>query len=283
MSTSSRSVSGRTPFHREEWSEPLAAYRGVSWRVVRTGDAQGHPGRRVFQVIELIHPNPARTVPLYVRETREDVRGAWQGFARLLDLPAIDARDGAPRTRAPGDLDKSLRTLADEGRLEVPAPPAGRPPAGLDWQGERAGGVETLVVRLHVRRFPALAYAGVVLAGAFLVYAGLAQQALLGVIVGGALAGLTAWCWLYEPGHPRELRLTRTELTYDDSNLITSEQRTIPLAAIEEIHLARPKRLVNRGALVISSDRGEIRTGQGLSPEALAWLRDWLTAAVVGA
>ena len=49
------------------WKEPLSSYRGVRWR--RMNLAQwGTRGRvRQVHVVELVHPDPARTVPLFAR------------------------------------------------------------------------------------------------------------------------------------------------------------------------------------------------------------------------
>ncbi len=275
-------VTGRTPFGREEWSLPLSAFEGVAWRIVRRRRRRGPP--RVWQVIELVHPEPARTLPLHVRQSRADARAEWESIARALGLPAIDARDGTPHVRAADDLDKSVRDLAAEGKARLAWQPGSEPPAGLSWQSAGNGGAEALVVRLHARRFPVWLYAAVAAVGAVLLVVGLRDGAILGSLIAAAMVGVVAWYWLAEPRRPRELRLTRSDLAVSDPLLPRQGPDSLPLEAIEEIRVVLPRsRLAGAGTLLIASDRGEIRTGHGLSAEALAWLRDYLTAAVAEA
>ena len=278
---SSVRVTGRTPFGREEWQAPLSAFEGVAWRTVRRRRRRGPD--RIFQVIELVHPDPDRTLPLYVRQSRSDARAEWEAIARALDRPAIDARGGDFHARAPEDLDKSVRELAAEGRARVSWQPGSEPPAGLSWESTGGAGAESLVVRLHARRLPFWLYVVVAGFGAFVLAVGVADREILAVLIGAGLIGGVAWYWLAEPGRPRELRITRDDIRLADPMPLGRSAGPLPLDGIEEIRVARPRGGLAAGTLVIASDRGEIRTGQGLSEEALAWLRDYLTAAVVAA
>lgn len=276
-------VTGRTPFGREEWTQPLSAFEGVVWRVIRQRRRRRAP--RVWQVIELVHPDPARTLPLYVRQTRRDAREEWEGIARTLHVPAIDARHGAPHARAPEDIDKTVRELAAEGRLGATWQPGSEPPAGLSWQSEGGGEApESLVVRLHARRFPLWLYLLPAAIGAFAAYDGVMDGELFAVPIGLALIAAPAAYWLAEPGRPRELRITRDDVRLADPMPLGKDAGPLRLERIEEIRVAAPRnRLVGADTLVIASDAGEIRTGQGLSAEALEWLRAYLTTAVVTA
>lgn len=270
-------VTGRTPFGREEWSQPLSAFEGAAWRTVRRRRRRGPD--RIYQVIELRHPEPARTLPLHVRQTSEPARAEWEAIARTLRVPAIDMRGGAPHTRHHEDLDKSLGDLAAEGKIRHSWQPGAEPPAGLSW--ESTG--ESLVVRLHARRFPALGYAAALAIGGFVVFVGVADRAVPAVLIGAALIGAVAWYWLTEPRRPRELRVTREEVRLTDPMPLGRDAGPLRLDAIEEIRVAPPPGRLAGATLVIASDAGEIRTGRGLSDEALEWLRDYLTAAVVEA
>ncbi len=277
-------VTGRTPFGREEWSAPLSAFEGVAWRVIRQRRRRGPP--RVWQIIELVHPDPARTLPLYVRRSRDDARAEWESIARTLDVPAIDARRGAPHARAPEDLDKTVRELAAEGRAGPVWQPGSEPPPGLSWQneGDPSEGTEALVVRLDARRFPLWLYLLPAAIGAVAIYDGIADDELFAVPIGLALIAAPALYWLAEPTRPRALRVTREDIRLADPMPLCRDAGPLRLDSIEEIRVAQPRsRLAGAPALLIASDAGEIRTGHGLDAEALEWLRGYLTAAVVEA
>lgn len=278
---SSVRVTGRTPFGREEWSQPLSAFEGAAWRTVRRRRRRGPD--RIYQVIELRHPEPGRTLPLHVRQTSEPARAEWEAIARTLRVPAIDLRGGAAHTRHHEDLDKSLSDLAAEGKIGHSWQPGAEPPAGLSWESTGDGPAASLVVRLHARRFPALAYVAALAIGGFVVFVGVADRAVLAVLIGAALIGAVAWYWLTEPRRPRELRVTREEVRLTDPMPLGQDAGPLRLDAIEEIRVAPPPGRLAGATLVIASDAGEIRTGRGLSDEALEWLRDYLTAAVVEA
>lgn len=63
---------------------PLDSYRGVAVRM----EAVGADGRiRVF--VELLHDDPALTLPLIVGEEPEDVAADWQAWGHALDLPLL--------------------------------------------------------------------------------------------------------------------------------------------------------------------------------------------------
>ena len=63
---------------------PLDSYRGVSVRM----EPAGATGRvRVF--VELLHHDPALTLPLIVGDEPEDVAADWQAWGRALNLPLL--------------------------------------------------------------------------------------------------------------------------------------------------------------------------------------------------
>ena len=75
-----------------EWSEPLAAYRGVLGRVRRMGGSRSGAGTALYEVV-LHHQDPSRAVVLFrsaggvgIEELHEK---NWRRFSELLGVPAL--------------------------------------------------------------------------------------------------------------------------------------------------------------------------------------------------
>ena len=286
-----------------------------------------------IEVIELAHDDPARSVPLYSRRTGrikaaqvlslardafsagakgkdaiiaraeamgDDVRGAelrdiWEGYAKLLGLAAIDARDGAEIVRAAEDLDLSIAEMARTGKIsrEWDDTP---PPRQL--QLIRSGDPDDpekqqLTVVLRAPRMP-IAFVGIFLAiGALTFLAGLFQFE-LGLMVFGALFGAGGWfAYTIDIRRPRKIHLTRTELRYESPNAQRHEF-SVALDRIETIAVVQSqaagtgaaKGLMQRlegGQILISGDDRDYRIGEGLGADALNWLRGFLVSALANA
>lgn len=111
----------------ERWSEPLSAYNGVRLRErqVRRQSVGTIESSKRYQIIELAHDRPERTVPLYVTDGADSPRAIQEAFAERFRLPALieDLTRGDIASRATGD---------------EPAADPGPPPSGvsLDQDGE---------------------------------------------------------------------------------------------------------------------------------------------------
>lgn len=69
-------------------------------------------------IIELYHKNPEKMAPLYISTKDKEIRKIWEYYARTLNLPTLVVTDEGLVTRNVEDLDKSLRDMAKEKRLE---------------------------------------------------------------------------------------------------------------------------------------------------------------------
>lgn len=76
-------------FSADEWQEPLRNYQGVRSRTGKHKKAMGGPSDP-YQIIELIHPQKSKTLPLYARRGETPPREHLEHYADVLDLPIID-------------------------------------------------------------------------------------------------------------------------------------------------------------------------------------------------
>ena len=213
------------------------------------------------------------------RESRGDhLRETWESLAARLNLPAIDGRDGGESIREVEDLDKTVRELADEGRLEsnwsYSPPPE---PLAIEPVGE---GQQRILIRspespILIKLFGAIGAVMLVL-GMINLNFGLAFAGLL-------FGGFPVLMIFIARSNPRSLTIADGQLTHENPNRKRGNFR-IDLAAIESIELrtvgadttnAAAAKL-NGKQLRISSDQGDYTAGAGLKPDALEWLRGYL-------
>ncbi|KAA9010648.1 hypothetical protein [Histidinibacterium aquaticum] len=228
------------------------------------------------------------------RTTRSgEPREVWEGYARLLGLPAIDERDGAREVRAAEDVDKSLRQLADEGRLEETE--WAETPAPRPLEVERAGDpsrpeTQELRVRLHATEVPVWVYGAFVGMGVLLLLSSLFSLDGGGMLFGLIFVGAGAGVWYLERRNPREVRISREEITYIVPN-VESRGFSVPLSEIESVQVrdVQGAQVMGRsvalfgGQLSLSTDRGERRLAGGLPRDALDWLKRYVTSAIATA
>ena len=131
-------VTTRGLLGRREWREPLASYHGVmlSEHHSRSQGVGNTVSTKTYHVIELVHDNDGRTVPLYVRRGMESPRDIQEAFARRFDLPALAPDSDGETARAADALDApvSAQPVADPGP----------PPSGVKV-GSRNGAVTITV------------------------------------------------------------------------------------------------------------------------------------------
>ena len=66
-----------------------AVYTDFSGVHMRTRKAKSGRTQTTYQIIELKHPDPEKTLPLYVEKTKNVPKTRWQRYARLFDIPPV--------------------------------------------------------------------------------------------------------------------------------------------------------------------------------------------------
>ncbi len=272
-------VEGRSLWGSESWYQPYTAFKGVLHReeVVKTKNSS-----TTYQIIELLHDDPKRCVLLYVRPTTKLPRERWESYARLLELPALEAGAAGVVERDHGDLDKSLKDLVEEGKVTHAFDPQAEAPRGLYVERSDA---DSLKVVITAGRYPVWFLALFMFAGAaMMVGAFFIEQNPFGLFGAGLLfGGLPGYMLIRDRAAGREISLDRRRLTVTDALRSNRHSRNgLMLDEIESIAI-RPARGNSGRELVIASDRGPIHVGLGLSIEALTWLKDFITAAIATA
>lgn len=289
-------VEVKGPVRTTRWREKLAAYQGVRRRIVSERRGAGRMARSVtLHVVELAHADDDKTIRLHAAGTDDGIRALWEQAARALDLPALDETATGTVARAPADLDKSIRDLADEGKVTAAFEPATPPPRGIEW--DRDGEELRVTIGFRATSYVATAIraavAGIValLALDNTLVAGLAS--IPGVVFAVALV-------IAAEGGLRLLSASYVERRITVASdalrcaLLTPlgrfRTRTIPLDQIEtvrQVWLGGRWRVAGlafgaRATLVIESDAASIAV-PGLAKGPRDWLEGFIVAAIAGA
>lgn len=298
-----------------QWSEPLANYDGVRWQRYKiqtnTNDvARARKKRRFQHVIELAHPDEAKTIPLAVKTTgrralttgaarrsaqhaaETELRPLWEALAASLRLPAIDARDGASEVRQAEDLDKSIRQRVDEGRIEADwsgdAPP---PSLAVEQRGSADDPAsQELHLTVHAASLPKPVFYILGGMGGFFLLLGVWNLEFRPVFAGLLLGSVAFGIWYLQRKNPNRIIITRKEVRHED-RLVQRRSFALPLCEIESIHVRdRDSELTNTRTLklsgkelLLSTDHTERTMGAGLKDDELEWLRGYLVAAIAKA
>ncbi len=91
ISRSEVAFDSKTLFGKRSWRESLSAYQGILLREEElTGEGTGKiRTMKRYYIVELLHGDASKTLPLHVREGGVPPRDIQQAFARRLNLPPL--------------------------------------------------------------------------------------------------------------------------------------------------------------------------------------------------
>ena len=107
---------------------PLYLYEGVQFR---TEFVQFGLINRTKYIIELLHKDDRKTVPLYISTSGKNIRKIWEHYAKKLHLPAIITSDSGTIIKDYRDLDVPLKEMILSGKLPMPEKTSSPAPKSL--------------------------------------------------------------------------------------------------------------------------------------------------------
>jgi hypothetical protein len=122
-------------FGTKKWIEPVSEYMGVLRSKEQRSRGTGNTRTTyTVYVLRLYHADTDKCIPLYESTTSTEWRSLWEDYARILNVPALDEVEGEIVSRDVGDLDKSVRELAEEGKLEIDFDPTAAIPKSINLE-----------------------------------------------------------------------------------------------------------------------------------------------------
>ena len=263
-------------FSSKEWVEEFEKYEGILYRDERhyVGKGQSY----TLCIVELYHTDKDKVVILYRSTSAKGVRAICEDYCRRLNLQAVEKDGKNIIARDVADLDKSVRDLVKDEKLNINFDLSQLPPKGL--QAKAVGDMFQVVVNNNINSIllsvPALVIPGL------LIVSGLANKNGLPWVIVGIICGLVPV--------KRLLWITRPSIRIGEDTVFVNgitpwgetAGTTIRTSEIESVvvsdYLSFPPGCCNE--VLIKTDQQQVAIGRGLSAEALQWLKNCILSII---
>ncbi|MCH8558893.1 MAG: hypothetical protein LAT84_13795 [Balneolia bacterium] len=265
------SFNKKTLFNHTVWTEPKSRYKGVrAWTEHRSGGKNQSSYTMYF--VELYHDDKKKRVLLFESRAPKDFRATFEKFSRDLNLPALEGHGDELIARDASDLDKSVRELAAEGKIDVDFDPSRRPPEGVEASMQDG----KLRIKLPPAPIDPVAsgvglFFVIILTGAGL-FADEAPRFLVVVAAGIFMFLLSMIIYNYKA--PKIVAIGRDRvLYYREAPWGDTAGDYIKTDEIESVYVGKEHENQGRKGVMLVSDKKRIKLGEGLPDETLNWLR----------
>jgi hypothetical protein len=264
-------VTKKSLFGTRQWIEPLSAFTGIRSRSEYHSGGKNSPSY-TLHIIELLHPDPKKAVRLY--ESRLDVgaRGIWEDACRTLNLPAVEGEGDNVVIRGVEDLDKSVKDLAREGKLQVDFDLSKAPPTGLTLRVDGAH-LELSIHSRHASLWGPLI--GLIVSGVFVYVGFFVKNAPFALgIIGGLFMLLMLGSGIWSLITTEQIRVAREEIHVRRQTPWGPTQGTrISTASVESVRIGRKDGQGLEGIL-LETDAGTTLVAENLPSDSLSWLKN---------
>ncbi len=273
------SVDSRSIFGRKTWTEPLSGYRGILLRSEYHSGGKNRSSYTLY-IVELYHENRKKRIRLYQSLSPSDFRRFWQESCRYLNMPGLEGEEGNMTVRDAQDLDKSVRELAQEGKLDVVFDPEKPPPTGFDLKID-GGKLRISMPRGHggaIGLLLGMLFAGVFIYIGFFIDDAPLAFGIVGLIFLGIMIAATIWTAISQKMllvAPESIRVFHHTPWGDTGGT------ELPVERITNIRIGRPSEnnQARKGVVLTTADRC-LSIGQGLRDDALQWLQSCLLTVI---
>ncbi len=265
-------------FGYKYWTEPLQRYPGVLQRTERRSGGK-NSSSYTLHIVELHHEEKKKRIILYESRSPNGFRKIWEDYCRQLNKPALEGGKGNMVSRAVEDLDKSVRDLAREGKLEVDFDPRKPPPAGFDLR------VDGDQLRVTLPRTKSsiigtlffMAFAGVFVFIGFGIDDAPVAFGIIGLLFLLLILGGLAWSRV-----TRQVLLIgrdRVRIFYETPWGDTTG-KVVDARQIETVRIGHERSSNEREGVLLITDKATRKIGEGLPQEAQNWLKNCILAVI---
>ncbi len=273
------SVDSRSVFGHKTWTESLSRYQGILLRSEHHSGGKNSSSYTLY-IVELYHEDRKKRIRLYQSLSPSDFRRIWQESCRYLNMPGLEGEEGNMTVRDAQDLDKSVRELAQEGKLDVAFDPDKPPPAGFDL---KVDGGKLRITMPRTRGAAIGLLLGMLFAGVFVYIGFFIDDAatvfgIVGIVFLGIMIAATIWTVISQKillVAPASIKVFHRTPWGD------TRGTELPVEMITNIRIGRPSdnSQERKGVVLTTADRC-LSIGQGLPDDALQWLQSCLLTVI---
>lgn len=271
------SVDSSSIFGRNSWTESLNKYRGIISRSEYRSGGKNRSSYTLY-IIEMYHHDPAKRIKLYESRSSYNIRAIWEDYCKKLNMKAIEGEGDDIVEREAADLDKSVRELAAEGKLDVKFDPTRRPPDGIRVSSRG----EVLIIELPkipssiIGTIFGLVFSGFFVALRFFVHDVPFIFPLMGLFFFAIVLASSVMS-----------RISNTAIAVDKNEVTTWQntpwgewrKRSIGIDQLETVRVGREQDRSMYDSLLLISDEKTIKIAEGMSKSSLEWLKNCILAA----
>lgn len=278
IDATSVSREAKSIFGYKYWTEPLERYPGVLQRTEHRSGGK-NSSSYTLHIVELYHEEKKKRIKLYESRSPNGFRKIWEDYSRQLNKPALEGSKGNMVSRAVEDLDKSVRDLAREGKLEVDFDPRKPPPDGFDLR------VDGDKLRVSLPRTKSsiigtlffMAFAGVFLFIGFGIDDAPIAFGIIGLVFVLLIVAGLAWSRF-----TRQVLLIgkdRVRIFYETPWGDTTG-KMMDASQIETVRIGYERNRNEREGVLLITDNATKKIGEGLPSEAQNWLKNCILAVI---
>ena len=265
-------------FGYKYWTEPLQRYPGILQRTERRSGGK-NSSSYTLHIVELYHEDKKKRIKLYESRSPNGFRQIWEDYSRQLNKPALEGGKGNMVARAVEDLDKSVRDLAREGKLEVDFDPRKPPPAGFDLR------VEGDLLRVTLPKTKSsiigslfiMAFAGVFIFIGFGIDDAPVMFGIIGLLFLLLVLGGLAWSGITR----QVLHIGRDRVRiFHETPWGDTSGKVLDTSQIETVRIGHERSSNEREGVLLVTDEATKKIGEGLTTEAQNWLKNCILAVI---
>ncbi|MDI6402788.1 hypothetical protein QLX67_12340 [Balneolaceae bacterium ANBcel3] len=269
-------------FGQKYWQEPLKNFQGVLQRTEYRSGGKNSPSYTLY-IVELCHPDSKKTLLLHESRDDHDFRKTWEAYSRTLKVPALVKEGERIIKRAVEDLDKSIKELAEEGKIDISFDPAQAPPVGVVATVEK----DALKMMLPNAPFKASNLVGIsvfLLFPMVFIYIGffLEDASIAFGIMGSIFLLVVVFSFIWKAIAKEVLWVSSKEVRFFyETPWGERPGSALKTKQVEAVRVGkRVDDRINRNGLLIISDELQLKVGEGLTDETLEWLKQCVLAVI---
>lgn len=286
MSDNRVQILDKSIFGRKHFDEHLNNYKGIK------NYSEYHSGGKnqssyTLYINEMIHgSNKKLNVKLDVqRNSSSGMRKLWEDHCRRLNLPALSGETGQEEVRRVEDLDKNVKTLIKEGKIEPEFDPSDAPPAGFTLSVE--DGKLKVVMKdtpmMYIVMFFVLAFAcwGVYFV---LFQDGFSAGSMFPLLIISVFIIIPVWAIIYHALTRPCIVLTDVEIIKcrikHSGEVATKQPQSIKYSVVESVYVGKSENNNTSLGVVVKSDDKTLHLAAGQKREKLVWLKNCILSSI---